>query len=154
MPRGSVLLLGVSQHVLDGAADVLRDLRVIFIDNLAGIPGLIASQVQEAFTVGHQASAQAPPSYSPDDRSIRLTLANPAAVKVIAWWLTALIPPTPKSDSLVLLDDELPSGDQTIPVPGRIPPPPATPDGPRPADWFATVQVGTAAYNVSITAGQ
>ncbi len=120
---------------------------------LAGIPGLIASQVQEAFNAGHQDPARAP-TYTPGDRSIRLTLADPAAVKVTVYWRTALIPPDPKSDSLVLLDDQLPRGDHTIPVPGHVPPQTATPTGPRPAEWFATVQADAAIYNFSIAAGQ
>jgi hypothetical protein len=65
-----------------------------------------------------------------------------------------VIPPDPKSDSLVLLDDRLVSGDHTIPVPRHIPPLTATTNGLRPAAWFATVQVGAAIYNFSIAAGQ
>jgi len=127
--------------------------RAIFIDSLAGIPGLVASQVKQAFTASRQDPAQAP-AYRPGDRSIRLPLRDPAAVKVTVWWRTSLIPPDPKSDSLILLDDWLPSGDHTIPVPGHIPPLAATPTGPRPAAWFATVEVGAAIYNFSIAAGQ
>jgi hypothetical protein len=127
--------------------------QVIFLPSLAGIPGLIASQVQEAFTADCQDPTQAP-AYAPGDRSIRLTLADPAAVKVTVWWRTSLIPPDPKSDSLVLLDDWLPSGDHAIPVPGHIPPRTATPTGPRPTQWFATVQTGAAIYNFSIAAGE
>ncbi len=70
------------------------------------------------------------------------------------WWRTSLIPPDPKSDSLVLFDDQLPSGDHAIRVPGGFPPLTATPTGPRPAAWFATVQVGPAIYNFGIAAGQ
>ena len=127
--------------------------QVIFLPSLAGIPGLIASQVQEAFTADCQDPVRAP-AYTPGDRSIRLTLADPAPVKVTVWWRTSLIPPDPKSDSLVLLDDQIPSGDHAIPVPGHIPPQTATPTGPRPAKWFATVQAGAAIYNFSIAAGQ
>jgi len=127
--------------------------RVIFLPPLAGIPGLIASQVQEAFTADHQDPARAP-AYAPGDRTIRLTLTEPTAVKVTVWWRTALIPPDPKSDSLVLLDDRLPSGNHAIPVPSGIPPLTATPTGPRPAEWFATVQAGQAIYNFAIAAGQ
>jgi hypothetical protein len=47
-----------------------------------------------------------------------------------------------------------PSGDHTIPVPRHIPPLAATPTGPRPAAWFATVEIGAAIYNFSIAAGQ
>ena len=131
--------------------------QVIFLPSLAGIPGLIASQVQEAFAADRQDPTQdltQAPVYAPGDRSIRLTLADPAAVKVTVWWRTSLIPPDPKSDSLVLLDDRLPSGDHKIPVPGHIPPRTATPTGPRPAEWFVTVQAGAAIYNFSIAAGQ
>jgi hypothetical protein len=127
--------------------------KIIFIDSLAGIPGLIAGQVQEAFTADLQNSAHAP-SYTPGRRSIRLTLADPTTVKVTVWWRTSLIPPDPKSDSLVLLDDLLPGGEHAIPVPDHIPPQAATPSGPRPAPWFATVQTGLAIYNFSIPAGQ
>jgi hypothetical protein len=127
--------------------------RVIFLDSLAGIPGLIASQVREAFTADRKDAARTP-AYAPGDRSIRLTLADPAAVKVTLWWRTSLIPPDPKSDSLVLFDDRLASGDHAIPVPGHIPPEAATPSGPRPAAWFATVQVDAAIYNFGIAAGQ
>jgi hypothetical protein len=128
--------------------------QISFLDPpLAGIPGLIAGQVQEAFNAGRQDPGWAP-TYNPGDRSIRLTLPDPAAVKETVYWRTALIPPDPKSDSLVLLDDHLPSGDHTIPVPRHIPPQTATPAGPRPAEWFATVQAGAAIYNFSIAAGQ
>ena len=114
---------------------------------------MIINQVQGAFAADHQVPAHAP-AYTPDDRSIRLTLADPAAVKVTTWWWTSTIPPDPKSDSLVLLDDRLASGHHAIPVPGRIPPLAATPSGPRRAAWFATVQVDGAIYAFSIAAGQ
>lgn len=127
--------------------------RVTFLEGLAGIPGLIINQIQGGFTTGHQDLARAP-GYAPGDRSIRLTLAVPAAVKVTAWWWISIIPPNPTSDSLVLLHDRLASGDHAIPVPGHIPPLAATPSGPRPAAWFATVQVDMAIRAFSIAAEQ
>jgi hypothetical protein len=126
--------------------------KVTFLEGLAGISGLIINQIQAAFTAGHPGLARAP-AYTPADRSIRLTLAIPAAVKVTAWWWTSIIPPDPQSDSLVLLHDTLASGDHTIPVPAHIPPLAATPSGPRPAAWFATVQAGEAIDAFSIAAG-
>jgi hypothetical protein len=54
---------------------------VIFVHGLAGIPGLIVNQVQGAFTVSRPDPGRAP-THTPDDRSIRLTLAEPADVKV------------------------------------------------------------------------
>src|SRR6202050_2255443 len=129
--------------------------RVIFLDSLAGIPGLIASQVQEAFTPDRQDPAHAP-AYTPGDRSIRLTLADPAAVKVTLWWRTSIVPPDPQSDSLVLLDDRLPHGQHTIPVPDHVfLPPRRSPNSPNPPlAVFASVQVEGAIYNFSIAEGQ
>lgn len=127
--------------------------QAIVIDALAGIPGLIASQVQEAFSADGHDPARAP-AYNPGDRSIRVALTEPAAVRVTLWWRTALIPPDPKSDWLVIFDGRLPGGDHTIPVPAHIPPQTDTPTGPRPAPWFATVQAGQAVHNLGIAAGQ
>jgi hypothetical protein len=140
-PRRSVLLIGKSQLVLDGALAGLRDLgykaeatndfaditarfdareidlvvfggqvppdlkaelreefsainpRVIFVQGLAGIPGLIINQVQRAFARDHQELVRAP-TFAPDERSIGLTLPGPAEVKVTIWWQTSYVPPT------------------------------------------------------------
>jgi hypothetical protein len=117
--------------------------QVIFVQGLAGIPGLIINQIQGAFTAHHQDPTRAP-TYTPGDRSIRLSLAEPAQVKVTVWWQTSFVPPDPKSDSLPLLDDQLASGDHTVPVPDHIPPQAA----------FATVQIDAATYAFSIATEQ
>jgi hypothetical protein len=117
--------------------------QVIFVQGLAGIPGLIINQIQGAFTAHHQDPTRAP-TYTPDDRSIRLSLAEPAQVKVTVWWQTSFVPPDPKSDSLSLLDEQLASGDHTVPVPDHIPPQAA----------FATVQIDAATYAFSIATEQ
>ena len=109
--------------------------RVIFVQGLAGIPGLIVKQVQGAF---------AAPTYTPDDRSIRVSLAQPADVNVSVWWQTSFVPPDPRSDSVVLFDGHLPGGDHTVAVPDYIPPRAA----------FATVQVGAAIYAFGIATEQ
>jgi hypothetical protein len=116
---------------------------VIFVQGLAGIPGLIVNQVQGAFAADQQDPIRAP-VHSPDDRSIRLTLADPAAVKVTVWWQTSFVPPDPKSDSLVLLDDQLAGGEHAIPIPDRVPPKAA----------FATVKINGAIYAFSIATEQ
>jgi hypothetical protein len=186
-PQRSVLLIGKSQLVLDGAVAGLRDLgykaeatndfsdvtgrfdvqaidlvvfggqvppdrkaqlreeiaainpQVVFVQGLAGIPGLIINQIQGAFAAHHQDPTRAP-TYTPDDRSIRLRLAERAAVNVTVWWQTSFVPPDPKSDSLLLVDDELAGGDHAVPVPDHIPPRAA----------FATVQIDAAIYAFSI----
>jgi hypothetical protein len=112
---------------------------VISVEGLAGIPGLIVNQIQGAFAAEHQDPTQAP-TYTPDDRSIRLTLAEPHDVIATLWWTTSTVPPDPKSDSLVLLDDRLAAGDHAIPVPGHIPPKRA----------FAAVQIDAAIHVFSI----
>jgi hypothetical protein len=116
---------------------------VIFVQGLAGIPGLIVNQVQGAFTANQQDPARAP-TYAPGDRSIRLTLAYSADVKGTVWWQTSFVPPDPKSDSLLLLEDELASGDHAIQIPDHVPPKAA----------FATVQVDGAIYAFSIATEQ
>jgi hypothetical protein len=115
--------------------------RVIFVQGLAGIPGLLVNQVHGAFRAEHRDHTR-PPTYVPEERSIRLTLPEPADVNVTVWWQTSFVPPDPKSDSLVLVDDRLPSGDHTATVPDHVPPKAA----------FATVQVDAGIYAFSIAA--
>jgi hypothetical protein len=115
--------------------------QVIFVQGLAGIPGLIVDQVQGAFAANDHDAGRAPTA-TPDGRAIRLTLAGPADVKVTVWWQTSFVPPDPESDSLPLLDDRLPGGDHAIPVPDHVPPKAA----------FATVKIDAAIYAFSIAA--
>ena len=115
---------------------------VIFVQGLAGIPGLIINQVRGAFAAGQQDTTHAA-TYAPDERSIRLTLSGPADVKVTVWWQTAFVPPDPKSDSLLLLHDTLAGGDHAIPVPDQVPPKAA----------FATVEIDAAIYAFSVATG-
>jgi hypothetical protein len=117
--------------------------QVIFVQGLAGIPGLIINQVQGTFASAHQDRAKAP-TYSPDERSIRLTLADPADVKMTIWWQTSFVPPDPGSDSQRLLDDRLAGGDHAVPVPEHVPPRAA----------FATVKIDAAIYAFSIATEQ
>jgi len=116
---------------------------IIFVQGLAGIPGLIINQVRGAFAAGQQDPTHAL-TYAPDDRSIQLTLADPADVKVTLWWQTAFVAPDPKSDSLLLLDDMLAGGDHAIPVPDHVPPKAA----------FASVEIDAAIYAFSIATVQ
>ena len=129
----------------DRKAELTREIgainpRVIFVQGLAGIPGLIISQVQGAFTAAHEAPARTP-SYMPDPRSIRLNLENAADVNVTVWWQTSFVPPDPESESQVLLDDRLAGGDHAIPIPDHIP---------REAA-FVSVKIGAAIYTFSLT---
>jgi hypothetical protein len=71
-------------------------------------------------------------------------LTGPADVKVTIWWQTAFVPPDPRSDSLLLLDDRLPAGDHAFRLPDLVP---------RTAA-FATVKIRAAVYAFSIAAEQ
>ncbi len=119
--------------------------RVIFVQGLAGIPGLIISQVQGAFARDHHELVRAPaPTFAPDERSIGLTLPGPAEVEVTIWWQTSFVAPDLESDSLALLSDRLPAGDHALTVPDLVPPESA----------FATVRVDAAIYAFSIATEQ
>jgi len=117
--------------------------QVIFVQGLAGIPGLIINQIEGAFAADEQ-QAIAAPTFTPDDRTIRFTLTRPARVEVTAWWQTSFVPPHPRSDSLQLLDDRLPAGEHTLTVPGQVPTKAA----------FATVHIDAAIAAFSITTDQ
>src|SRR6266536_1612215 len=107
--------------------------RVIFVQGLAGIAGLIINQVQGAFARDHQELVRAP-TFAPYERSLKVTV----------WWQTSFVPPDPKSDSLLLLDDRLAAGDHAVTVPDLVPPKAA----------FTTVQVDAAIYAFSIATEQ
>ena len=113
---------------------------MIFVDALAGIPGLVINQIQGAFAADQQQAAEAP-TFTLEDRTIRTSLTEPARVKVTAWWQTSFVPPDPKSDSLLLLDDTLAAGSQAIAIPNEVPTNAA----------FATVQLDAAIHTFSIT---
>jgi hypothetical protein len=97
-PQRSVLLIGASQRILDDSVAGLRDL---------GYTAQATSD-QRLLQRHHQ------PVRCRPHRPSRSRWSSGASI----------IPPGPKSDSLVLLDDRLASGDHTIPVPGHIPPRP------------------------------
>ncbi len=113
--------------------------QITFVQGLAGIPGLIVNQVKGAFA-SRQLVPTAAPTVTHEERSIRLTLPDPADVKVSVWWGTSFVPPDPKSDSLLVLDERLAGGNHTIPIPDHIPLKVA----------FATVQVDAAIHAFSI----
>jgi hypothetical protein len=117
--------------------------RAIFVQGLAGIPGLIVTQVEGGFASQDHDPLGAP-TFTPETRSIQVTLADPAEVKVTIWWQTTFVPPDPKSDSLLLLDDRLPAGDHAFAIPDLVPPKAA----------FATVRVDAAIYAFSIATEQ
>jgi hypothetical protein len=112
---------------------------VIFVDSLVGIPGVIVSRIQSVFNADQQNPTQTT-AFTPDDRAIRVTLADAADVTVVVYWRTSFAPPDPQSDSLLLLDNRLVPGEYTVTVPDHIPP----------IFVYATVQIDTAHHAFSI----
>jgi hypothetical protein len=97
-----------------------RNPAAAFVQGYAGIPGLIAGQVEAAL------SHEAPPgaacvTYDARSRSIGISLDAPQDVTVTAWWHTSLVPPEPASTARVIADGELPAGAHTIAIPDEVP---------------------------------
>ena len=97
-----------------------RNPAAAFVQGYAGIPGLIAAQVEAALGDGTTGPA-AVVTYDPRSRSIGISLDEQQDVTVTAWWATSFVPPEPKSTSRVILDKELPAGAHTIAIPDQVP---------------------------------
>jgi hypothetical protein len=96
-----------------------RNPHVRFVQGLAGIAGLIASQVEGVLTAGEPDDSEV--VYDEEERSVHLTLPKPARVTVEAWWATSFTPPEPKSTSMQVFAAELAEGSHTIALPAEIP---------------------------------
>lgn len=114
--------------------------QVILIQGLAGIPGLIADQVQQALVGEHLIPGQTP-TFDATRRAIMLSLFAPLDVTVTAYWITETIAPDPKSDSKVLFDDRLPAGEHTFMLP----------DNANLSAAFATVRAADAHWSFRLT---
>jgi hypothetical protein len=112
-----------------------RNPSVAFLQGYAGIPGLVAKQVEAALSDGTTGAA-ASATYDTESRSIVISLDGPQDVTVIAWWGTSFVPPEPKSTSRVILDEELPAGRHTIAIPDEVPAQAS----------FATVSIGPSVH--------
>jgi hypothetical protein len=109
---------------------------LLFVDGLAGIPGLIVNQVRGAFSAAERVA-----SFDAADRSVRLRLEDAAFARVTLWWQTTLVPPNPGSDSLVLFEGQLAAGERAFPIPDDVPE----------QSSFATVEIGAAVEAFSIS---
>lgn len=96
-----------------------RNPRVTVVQGLAGIAGLIAAQVRAATSPAPDAVHDV--GYDAAERTVRLTLDEPADVTVEAWWATSLVPPEPRSASAVVLDRRLDAGSHAVPLPDEVP---------------------------------
>lgn len=110
---------------------------VEFVQGLSGIPGLIVDQVAGALA-GEQLIPGQAPFYEAATKTIALSLYAPLEVRVTVYWITELIPPDPKSDSLVLHDGPLPAADHAFEIPDTVSLDVAA---------FATVRAGAAIWS-------
>jgi hypothetical protein len=110
---------------------------VTFVQGLAGIPGLIAAQVEGVTSTAGDDRGVA---YDPRKRTVQLTLQEPAKVVVEAWWTTSFTPPEPTSTSMRVIDLHVDSGEHFIPLPAEVPP----------VASFVTVSVGPAVHTFTV----
>ena len=111
---------------------------VTFVQGLAGIAGLIAAQVESVTSaVGDDNGVE----YDAAERTVRLTLRQPARVVVEAWWATSFTPPEPASTSTRVVDSLFEPGEHAVPLPAEVPA----------VASFVTVSVGLAVH--TFTAG-
>ena len=133
---GGMVAPNTKQHLEDEISTVNG--HVAFVQGLAGIPGLIAAQV-EGVTAdsGHDDVA-----FDPSSRTVELTVRDPAQVVVDAWWATSFTPPEPTSTSIRVIDVHLEPGKYAIPVPDEVPP----------VASFVTVSIGPAVHAFTVGA--
>ena len=109
-----------------------RNPEVVFVQGFAGIPGLIAAQVEAALTPADGAGVRPAVTFATQTRTVALQLDRPQDVQVVAWWATSFTPPDPRSTSRVIVGAEFPAGQHTVTLPGEVPA----------QAWFVTVTVG------------
>jgi hypothetical protein len=113
---GGMVPPDTKQHLREEISKVNN--RVTFVQGLAGIAGLIAAQVEGVTSTGGDDDVVA---YDTTERTVRLTLREPARVVVEAWWATSFTPPEPASTSTRVVDSQLDSGEHLVPLPAEVP---------------------------------
>jgi len=104
------------------------------IQGLAGIPGLIAAQVEAVSRSDRLEPGSV--EYNRQDRRATISLRSPEQVQLTGFWGTAFIPPDPQSTSEVIFDGRLDAGRHELPLPAHIPS----------SVSFVVVRVGTDVY--------
>jgi hypothetical protein len=98
-----------------------RNPEMVFVQGFAGIPGLIADQVEAALTVVNGVEVRPVATYETKARAVALQLDRPENVQVVAWWATSFVPPDPGSTYRVIIGAELPAGKHTVTLPEEVP---------------------------------
>jgi len=135
---GGMVPADTKQHLRQEIGE--RNAHVTFVQGLAGIAGLIASQVEGVITAGEPDDSQV--TYDGEQRLVRLTLPKAARVTVEAWWATSFTPPEPKSTSMRVFGAELEEGSHRIALPAEVPS----------VASFLAVTVGSAVHTFTVGA--
>lgn len=105
------------QHLSDEI--IGRNARITVIQGLAGIPGVIAAQVQAA-TNGDCGKVR-DVTYDQAERTFRIALDDAEHVTVEALWGASFTPPEPTSTSMLVFDGGLAAGTHDIALPDQVP---------------------------------
>lgn len=128
-------------------ADAFRaaNAQVVIVHGMAGIPGVLAAQVEEVASAD-AAEVLVRPRFvaasETEPRQVVVTLAQPEQTEVTVFWGTSFIPPDPESTSLGLVTGELPAGEHAIALPDVVPDQPV----------FVSVRLGGAIFALSSAA--
>lgn len=93
--------------------------RLAFLQGLAGIPGLIADQV-DGWVAGEVPVPGQAPVYDAGRREIGLVLFAPLETRISVYWITEMIPPDPKSAAVVLVEGALSPGEHRFRIPDAV----------------------------------
>jgi hypothetical protein len=114
---GGMVPPDTKQHLRDEITK--RNGGVVFVQGLAGIPGLIAAQV-EAVAYGDRPEV-GDVTYGKAERTVRIVLDAAEHVTIDALWGTSFTPPEPTSTSTRIYDGDLAAGTHEIALPGQVP---------------------------------
>jgi hypothetical protein len=98
-----------------------RNPEVVFVQGFAGIPGLVASQVEAALTAISNGEIRPAATYAAETRTVAFHLDRTESVQVVAWWATSFTPPDPRSTFQVVIGAEFPAGQHTVTLPEEVP---------------------------------
>ena len=93
---------------------------IVFVQGLAGIPGLIAAQVEAAAAPSRRGNASV--AFDRETRTVALGLDAAAAIRVTGFWGTAFVPPDPASTSATSSRRRLAGACTPCRFPRRFPP--------------------------------
>lgn len=97
---------------------------VVIVHGMAGIPGVLAAQVEEVASAA-AAEALVRPRFvaasETEPRRVVVTVPQAQPAEVTVFWGTSFVPPDPQSTSLDLVAGDLAAGEHTIALPDVVP---------------------------------